>query len=676
MAVPPPINVALAGNPNAGKTSLFNGLTGGRQRVGNWPGVTVERKEGTYRYDGAPVNVVDLPGTYSLGAYSLDEVLARDFLLAEEADVVVNVVDASNLERNLYLTTQLLETGVPLVVALNMYDVAERTYDLEPQKLSELLGVPVIPTVGTSGRGLGALRAAIAAVARDPRRARPLELRYGSEIEPHLAELTADLANLRGFAPALRPRWTALKLLEGDERVRVAVREIPGGAGLVEEAAAVSDHLGRIIGDEAEVAVADYRYGFIRGLLRDAVRLRGPSPVRLTVSDRIDKIVTHRFLGVPLFLIAAYALFELTFKLAAPPVEALETGLGWLSAHVVNWTAVKSPLLSSFLVDGALGGVGSVLVFIPNIFLLFLAIAVMEDSGYMARVAFVMDGFMHKLSLHGRSFIPLVLGFGCNVPAIMATRTLDSRRERMITIMVIPLISCSARLPIYVLFVGAFFAAHRGLVVWSLYILGIVLAITVAKIFSKTLFRGETAHFVMELPPYRVPTIRGVLLHAWGRSWEFIKRAGGIIFAATVLLWGLAHLPPGVEYAGRDSVLGIAGAALAPLFRPAGFDAWQAAVALIVGVGAKEAVVSTLGVLYGAGEEGLSNVLQTTFTPLSAYAFMVMTLLYIPCAATIAVIRRETGSWRWTLFAVAYTLIVGWAAAVLVYQGGRLLGWG
>ncbi|UCH79319.1 MAG: ferrous iron transport protein B [Candidatus Coatesbacteria bacterium] len=671
-----PITVALAGNPNAGKTSLFNGLTGGRQRVGNWPGVTVERKEGTYRYGAETFNVVDLPGTYSLGAYSLDEVIARDFLLAEEAEVVVNVVDASNLERNLYLTTQLLEIGAPLVVALNMFDRAQRTYDVDPAKLSELLGVPVVPTVGTSGWGLENLRAAIAAVARDPRRARPLELRYGSEIEPHLAELAGDLANLRGFAPALRPRWTALKLLEGDDNVQVAVREIPGGGALVEEAMAVSDHLGRVIGEEAEVAVADYRYGFIRGLLRDVLRLRGPSPVRLTASDRIDRVVTHRLLGIPLFLAVAYGLFELTFTVAEPIVGFFEAGLQALGSRVAAGVEPLSPLLASFLVDGVLGGVGSVAVFVPNIFLLFLVLAFLEDSGYMARVAYVMDEFMHRLSLHGRSFIPLILGFGCNVPAIMATRTLDSRRERMITLLVIPWMSCSARLPIYVLFGAAFFPGRRGLVVWSLYLLGIVLAVGAAKVFSRVLFPGESAHFVMELPPYRLPTLRGAFLHAGERSWEFLKRAGGIILAASVLLWGLANLPPGVAYAGRDSFLGTAGAALAPLFAPAGFADWRPAVALLAGIGAKEAVVSTLGVLYGVGGEGLASALRTTFSPLAAYAYMVMTLLYIPCVATIAVIRRETGSWRWTLFAVAYTLIVGWAAAVLVYQGGRLLGWG
>ncbi len=665
--------MALAGNPNAGKTSVFNRLTGGRQHVGNWPGVTVEKKEGYYAYGGGAFDVVDLPGTYAIGAYSSDEAVARDFILSGEADVVVNVVDGSNLERNLYLTTQLLEMGANVVVALNMYDVAENKFYLDLGRLSKLLDAPVIPTVATTGRGIDELKAAVAAAASG-RRAdrRPVRINYGHEIEPHLAKVTTALLEVGGLAPSLSRRWLALKLLEGDEKIKTLVSEVPGGAAVADDASAAAAHLKSIIGDDATVAVADYRYGFIAGLIRDVVRLRGPSPTRLTASDKIDKVVTNPFVGIPIFLLAAFGLFELAFKLAAPIVAAFQATLGWLGAAAR--TATAPSLLTSFVVDGVVGGVGSVLAFVPNIFLLFLAIAVLEDTGYMARVAFILDEFMHKLSLHGRSFIPLMLGFGCNVPAVMATRTLETRRERMITLMVVPLMSCSARLPVYALFGGAFFARDRGLVIWSLYVLGIALAVGAAKIFSITLFPGESAHFVMELPPYRMPTLRGALLHAWERTREFIKRAGGIILAASVLLWGLANLPPGVAYASRDSVLGKLGAAIAPALRPAGFGEWQPAVALVAGVMAKEAVVSTLGVLYAAGEKGLTNVLRTAFTPLSAYAFMVMSLIYIPCAATIAVIRRETGSWRWTLFAAGYTIILGWLMATLVYQGGRLLG--
>jgi len=676
MASPKDITIALAGNPNAGKTSVFNKLTGGRQHVGNWPGVTVEKKEGRYEYGGATVHVVDLPGTYSMGAYSLDEVVARDFVMTGRPDVVVDVADASNLERNLYLTTQLLEMGANVVVALNMYDVVEKDLRVDVAAISTLLGVPVIPTVGTTGRGIAELKAAVAAAAAQGRTVSPLRINYGHEIEPHVEKLAAELTALGALPPGLGRRWLALKLLEGDDEVKALVSETPEGAAVADEGSAVAEHLKNIVGDDAVVAVADYRYGFIAGLMRAVVRSREPSPVRLTASDKIDRVVTNRFLGIPIFFATAFALFELTFKIAEPVAGALAWALGWLGAQASSSGAAAPPLLVSFVVDGVLGGVGSVLVFVPNIFFLFVAIAVLEDSGYMARVAFILDEFMHKLSLHGRSFIPLILGFGCNVPAVMATRTLETRRERMITIMVIPLISCSARLPIYVLFAGAFFAGRRGLVVWSLYVLGIVLATAAAKVFSKLLFPGESAHFVMELPPYRVPTLRGALLHAWERSREFVTRAGGIILAASVLLWGLANLPPGIAYASRDSILGKAGALIAPAFRPAGFGEWEPAVALVAGIMAKEAVVSTLGVLYGAGREGLTNVLRATFTPLSAYAFMVMSLIYIPCAATIAVIRRETGSWRWTIFATGYTIVLGWLMATLVYQGGRLLGLG
>ncbi len=674
------ITVALAGNPNAGKTSLFNVLTaptgGRRQHVGNWPGVTVEKREGRYEYGGAEVRVVDLPGTYSLGSYSLDEVVARDYLMGGEADVVVNVVDASNLERNLYLTTQLLEMGANVVVALNMYDVAEKNLRLDADQISKLLGVPVVPTVGTTGRGATQLMAAVAAAANRRRLKPRLRINYGHEIEAHVERLCGELAALEELPPGISRRWLALKLLEGDEKIISLVSGKRTGEAVVHEAEAAAEHLTGVIGDDAAVAVADYRYGFIAGLMRGVVRPRGPSPGRLTVSDKIDAVVTNRFVGIPIFLAVAFGLFELTFKTAQPVANAFGLALNWFGGHVAAWGANAPPLLISFLVDGVLGGAGSVLVFVPNIFFLFIAIAVLEDSGYMARAAFILDELMHKLSLHGRSFIPLILGFGCNVPAVMATRTLETRRERMITIMVIPLMSCSARLPIYVLFAGAFFAGRQGLVVWSLYTLGIVLALAAAKLFSKVLFPGESAHFVMELPPYRVPTLRGALLHAWERTREFVKRAGGIILAASILLWGLANLPPGVPYASAESLLGRLGATIAPALRPAGFGAWGPAVALVAGIMAKEAVVSTLGVLYGAGREGLATALRTVFTPLSAYAFMVMSLIYIPCVATVAVIRRETGSWRWTLFAAGYTIALGWVTATLVYQVGRLLGLG
>jgi len=670
------ITVALAGNPNCGKTTIFNNLTGARQHVGNWPGVTVEKKEGHFESDGYRFNVVDLPGTYSLGAYSLDEVVTRDFILSGGADVVVNVVDASNVERNLYLTTQLIEMGANVVIALNMFDEAEKKYHLDAGKLSELLGIPVVKTVGHLNKGTKELIATVIDVARACTTC-DLNLRYGHEIEPHLDDIAEALGEV-DLPDKLDRRWIALKLLEEDEKVQELVGRERKGAELMEKVGAAVEHVRNVVGDDPEVLVADYRYGFIAGLVKETVRPRGPSKARLNVSDRIDKILTNRIIGLPIFIVLAWAMFQLTFTVADPLVRGTEVIFELFGKNLaVFLTSVGSPsIVTSFLIDGAVSGVGSVLVFVPNIFLLFLMISIIEDTGYMARVAFLMDKLMHKLGLHGRSFIPMILGFGCNVPAILATRTLEARRDRMITILVNPLMSCSARLPVYVMFAGAFFAAHQGAVVWSLYLLGIVLAVVIAKAFGSTLFRGQTAHFVMELPPYRLPTVRGTVIHMWERGRLFVRRAGGVIFGIVIVLWGLSNLPPGVEYAAENSFVGYLGKAVSPIFALAGFGEWQSAVALIFGFLAKEVVVGTFGVLYSAGEEGLVTVVQQHFTPLSAYAFMVMTLIYTPCLATVAVIKRETGSWGWTLFAVGYSLVLGWIMAVAVYQMGTLLGFG
>lgn len=670
------ITVALAGNPNCGKTTIFNNLTGSRQHVGNWPGVTVEKKEGSYKSDGMTVNVVDLPGTYSLGAYSLDEVVTRDFILTGGADVVVNVIDASNIERNLYLTTQLLEMGTNVILVLNMFDEAEKKYILDDEALSSLLGTPVIRTVGHENRGTGELASAIIAAAKTPMISN-MKLQYGPEIEPHLKTLQNELADM-GLPESLQPRWVALKLLEEDEKVQEMVRGLPNGPDILEETGVIIEHIKIVLGDDPEVVIADHRYGFITGLLKEAIRPRGPSEMRRNISDKVDRVLTNRVLGLPIFFFVAWGMFQLTFTVAGPVAGWIETAFEWLGTGVAAWLGAVSahPLITSFIVDGAIGGVGSVLVFIPNIFMLFLLISIIEDTGYMARVAFLMDKIMHKMGLHGRSFIPMILGFGCNVPAIMATRTLESRRDRMITILINPLMSCSARLPVYVLFAGAFFVKNQGMVIFSLYLIGILLAVILAKVLGSTLFRGETAHFVMELPPYRLPTFRGTVIHMWERGRLFLQRAGGVIFGIVIVIWGLSNLPPGVEYASEASFIGYLGKFFAPLLAPAGFGDWQTAVSLIFGILAKEVVVGTFGVLFGVGEEGLTEVIQTHFTPLTAYAFMVMTLIYTPCVATVAVIRRETGSWWWTLFAVGYTLILGWVAAVIVYQGGMLLGLG
>jgi ferrous iron transport protein B len=652
------ITVALAGNPNTGKTTVFNALTGARQHVGNWPGVTVEKREGNREHNGTGIHVVDLPGVYSLTAYSLDELIARRFILEEQPDLVANIVDASNLERNLYLTTQLLEMEVPVVVILNMMDMARaRGLQIDVDELASLLGVPVIPCVASRGEGLDDVLDALVSAA--PMHRTGVTLHYGREVEHAISSLETLLRD-RPLPHKATPRWTAIKLLEDDEDMIEGHDEIRGDSRVIEARASSLAHLRAVYGDEAETVIADARYGFISGLMKDVVRK--PAIERVTMSDRIDRVVLNRWLGIPLFLAVLYGLFQVAFTLSIPFMDWIDAGFGWLADRAMGiegW-------FGSLLRDGIIGGLGSVLVFVPVIFLLYIALSILEDCGYMARAAFVMDRLMHKIGLHGRSFVPMMLGFGCNVPAILATRTIENPKDRLVTILVNPLMSCGARLPVYALLAGAFFTAHQGLVVFSMYAIGIILAILLAWLFRKRLFRGESGHFVMELPPYRLPTIKGVAMHTWERGRSFLFRAGTIIFSIVVVIWAL-------DYTGALEPIG---RAVAPVFAPAGFGQWQSAVTLVFGVMAKEVVVGTFGTLLATGEAGIGAALRTQlgWTPLIAYAFMVMTLIYVPCMATIAVTRRETGSWRWTLFMIGYTLVLGWLLATLIFQIGRLFG--
>jgi ferrous iron transport protein B len=658
------VKTALAGNPNSGKTTVFNNLTGGRQHVGNWPGVTVEKKEGVFAYNGYKITVVDLPGIYSLTAYSLDERIARDFLVREKPHAVVVIIDASNLERNLYLVTQLLELGAHVVLDLNMMDVVRsRGVEIDTEKLSAVLGIPIVETVAHRGEGIDQLKEAIVKV-RDEK-GDSFKIDYDHDIEGEIEKLQ-NAATLTGFPS----RWAAVKLLEGDaEILKMAVgREIEP---LVLEA---QTRLERHLGYDLETALVEKRYAFLSGLVRESTRKRPDLMERLDLSDRIDGVLVNRFLGIPIFLAMMWLVFHLVFTLGAPLAYEIDAFMGWC-VKGASWGigAIGGPRwLSSFISDGIIGGVGSVLVFLPNIMLLFLAIAILEASGYMARAAFIMDRLMHALGLHGKSFIPMLLGFGCNIPGIMATRTLESKKDRILTILVNPLMSCSARLPIYVLFAGTFFPRNQSMVIFSLYLMGIILAVIVARIFKGIFFKGEVAPLIMELPPYRLPTIKGVLIHMWERSSLFLRKAGTIIFLGVVLIWFLASLPVGVEYAARDSVIGRLGSVFAPLLKPAGFGFWQAGIALFFGILAKEVVVGTLGTLWGVGEMGLTGIIQNQFTALSAYAFMVMTLVYIPCIAAIATIKREA-NWKWTGLAVGYSLILGWGLAVLIYQTGTFI---
>ncbi len=539
-----PIRVGLAGNPNAGKSTIFNHLTGSRQHVGNYPGVTVETKEGRFRYQDREIQVIDLPGTYSLTAYSLEELVARRFVIEDRPDVIVDVIDASNLERNLYLAVQFMELGIPLILAFNMSDVAKaRGTEIDIELLSELLGVTIIPTVGHRGRGMDELKEAILATALAPADHRPSPVTYGDEVERQVNQVARLIEDDGGLDPVIPARWLAVKLLEEDEEAEKQLAGLSHPDEISEAVKKAAHHIETDFGDSAETLIADRRYGFISGACQEAVRSTVES--RHSMSDRIDSVVTSRVLGIPIFLGVMYVVFALVFTLGEVPMDWIEHGVEDAAELVAGWwPAGTESALRSLLVNGIIGGVGGILVFLPNIFLLFLAIAVLEDSGYMARAAFIMDRLMHKIGLHGRSFIPMLIGFGCTVPAVMGTRTLESRRDRLGTMLVLPLMSCGARLPIYMLFIPAFFPqAWQAPILWSLYLIGIVLAILLAKLLRSTILKGETAPFVMELPPYRMPTIKGTLMHMWERGWMFIRKAGTVIVGISILLWAMMYYP-------------------------------------------------------------------------------------------------------------------------------------
>ena len=673
---PAPVTVAVAGNPNSGKTSIFNNLTGSHQQVGNWPGVTVTKKEGQLVMGSTKARIVDLPGIYSLGAYSEDEMVALDYILSGEPGVIIDVVDAGNIERNLYLTTQILEAGGNIVIALNMLDEARRqNIRIDIPALARRLGVPVVPTVARLQQGMKELVDAVreAAKVSNPK---PYRIYYGELIEAELEALEELVKTVPELTARFHPRYVAVKLLEGEDWLHKKIETLDGDTGkrLMTAAGDSINRLKMHYGDDLDSALIEQRYRFIADLLKGVVTRAEDTKKKDTVTEAIDRVVLNRYLGIPIFLLVMYGMFQITFTLGSPLSDMIDAFFAWLG----GWAAgvISNPLMSSLIVDAVIGGVGSVLVFVPPIFLLFLIISILEDSGYMARAAYIMDRFMQNLGLHGRSFIPLLIGFGCNVPAVMAARTLENKGDRLTTILIAPLMSCAARLPVYVLFVGIFFTAYQGLVLFSLYFLGIMLAIIAAHLFKKVLFKGEEAPFILEIPPYRIPTLKTALLHMWQRGSQFLKKAGTIIFAAVVLVWAMSILPWGVEYASRDSLMGMLGGWLAPVFEPLGFGTWQAASALIFGLLAKEIVVGTLAVVYGVGEAGLAATISSVFTPLSAFSFMVMVLVYSPCVATIAAIRRETDSRGWTAFAIGYSLVLGWLLAFAVYQGGKLLGLG
>ena len=690
--------ITLAGNPNSGKTSLFNALTGAFQRVGNYPGVTVERKEGRRHHDTLDLRIVDLPGTYSLATNSLEERIARDVLVTEKPDVAVAVVDASNLERNLYLTVQLLELGLPVVVALNMVDVAEsRGTDFDVKKLSDLLRSPVIRTVARRAEGVGDLLDAIRDRCLFPAPS-GFRVNYGPDIEREIDRLDGLLAMADPTVSETTRRGLTVALLEGvdSERTRGL-----GDSILASTRDAVA-RLERLFGDSVDILIAERRHGAATGLARQVTRRSAQT--RRDLTDLIDRVLVNRALGMPIFFATMYAVFYFTFTVAEKPMEWIESGFGRLGEAVVGlWPAGSDSIVQSLVVDGIIGGVGGVLVFLPNIVLLFLAISLLEDSGYMARAAFVMDRVMKTVGLHGKSFIPMLLGFGCSIPAIMATRTIESRRARMTTMMVIPLMSCSARLPIYALIIPAFFAGQmRATVLWVIYFVGVALALLCAWLLRRTLFAGQGLPFLMELPPYRLPTIRSVVQHMAERSWMYVRKAGTIILGISIVLWAMATFPrldPETVAADRGiaveeldestlavaqldhSIVGRLGHAIEPVIAPMGFD-WRIGTALIGAFAAKEVFVAQMGIVYSveapdaSGADTLRSQLHRDYSPLVGFCVMLFALIGTPCMATVAVVRREAGSWGWAAFQFLGLTTLAWIVTVIVFQTGTALGLG
>lgn len=692
------MTIALAGNPNAGKTTIFNSLTGSHQRVGNYPGVTVEKIEGSVLYNNTKINVIDLPGTYSLTAYSPEEIVARNALLEDNIDVIVNIIDATNAERNLNLTAQLKELGLPMVIVLNMVDIASKQgIEFDCNLLSTLLDVEVIPIVGIKSEGVREILAASIRAYEAKKDLSVKLIRYENHIEDQIslvqALLPQDYYAQSGRGQILR-RWFSLKLLENDKDILERISSLPESNTIIEQVEKSRGFLEQLYKEDPELLIIDGRYAYIRGACRESQK--SVLPDKESFTDAVDKILLHRVLGLPIFLGMMWLLFQLTFKIGAIP-------MGWLDAlftligNSID-QLLPSGLLKSLLIDGIIGGVGGVLIFLPNILLLFLGIGLLEGTGYMARAAFVTDKFMHKVGLHGKSFIPMLLGFGCTIPAIMATRTLENSRDRLVTLLIVPLMSCGARLPVYTLLISAFFDKNiAGNILFSIYLAGILLALLMAKILRTLVFRGESEPFVMELPVYRLPTLNSILIQMWIRTKLYIKKAGTLILASSLIIWFLFTFPAsdsqGNPFANpseqlKNSYAGKIGQLIEPLISPLGFD-WKVGIALTSGLAAKEMVVSTMGALYSiedndfaenAENEDAINTFaeraktQSNLTPLTAYVLMLFILIYVPCLASIAVIKRETNSWKWPAFTIIYTLSLAWIVSFIFYRVGLLLG--
>lgn len=712
------INVALVGNPNCGKTSLFNIASGAHEHVGNYSGVTVDAKEGFFDFQGYHFRIVDLPGTYSLSAYTPEELYVRKHIIEETPDVIINVADSSNLERNFYLTTQLIDMNVRMVIALNMYDELESSGNkLDYIKLSQLIGVPMIPTVCRRGEGIdqlfhviigiyeggdflsqkGEIRSEILEDLRDWHKtyvpdhefgshkeeedARPrgymrhIHINHGPELEHSIEEVKKAISQNEDIRHKYSTRFLSIKLLENDKEIENFISTLPNGKEIIAIRNKETLRIRKVMNEDSEQAITDAKYGFITGALKETFtdnHLEKEQTTRV-----IDSIVTHRIWGYPIFFLFLYIMFEGTFVLGDYPMQGIEWLVDQLGNLIRNNMA-EGPL-KDLLIDGIIGGVGGVIVFLPNILILYFFISILEDSGYMARAAFIMDKIMHRMGLHGKSFIPLIMGFGCNVPAIMATRTIEDRKSRLITMLVNPLMSCSARLPIYLVMIGAFFPNCASFMLLCIYTAGILLAVIMARIFSKFLVKGEDSPFVMELPPYRMPTSKSIMRHTWEKGAQYLKKMGGIIMIASIIIWFLGYYPQHDAYESvaeqqENSYIGQIGKAIEPVIKPLGFD-WKLGIGLISGVGAKELVVSTLGVLY-TNEGDVENVNLSNripITPLVALAYMLFVLIYFPCIATFAAIKQESGSWKWAIFTAGYTTGLAWLVAFTVFQIGSLI---
>lgn len=682
------MKVALVGNPNCGKTSLFNMASGGHEHVGNYSGVTVDATEGTFEYGGYRFVLVDLPGTYSLSAYSPEELYVRKNLLEELPDIVINVVDASNLQRNLYLTTQLIDMNLRVVMALNMYDELEAKGDrLDIRQLGYLLGMPVVPTVSRTGKGIEELFSTVIQVYEksDPHLSRHIHINHGAELEQSIDRIKHLIQKNSDIRYRYSTRYLAIKYLENDREIEKVVEALSNRDEIIAARFEENTRIRELLGSGLESSLIDAKYAFVQGALAETYQPNESNKKSGTITDKIDAVLTNRWLAFPMFFLILYIIFDCTFRLGEYPMSWIE----WVVSHFAGFVSsmMADGWFKDLMVDGIISGVGSVLVFLPNILILYLFISLLEDSGYMARAAFIMDRLMHKMGLHGKSFIPMVMGFGCNVPAVMATRTIESRKSRLITMLIIPLMSCAGRMPVYILIAGAFFPRHAGLVMLGLYALGIILAVLAAKIMSR-FFKDDDLPFVMELPPYRIPTAKSIFRHTWEKGRQYLQKMSGIILICSMAIWCLSYFPDHDAYdtpqeQQEHSFIGYVGKAVEPVLEPLGFD-WKMGVGIIAGVGAKELVVSTLGVMYaddadvadtgGSGTETrLQQALVKSVSPAAALAYMVFILLYFPCVATFIAIKNEGGGWKWAIITAVYTIILAWVAAFITFNVASLL---